>query len=93
MDLANKMACPSHGTCSDCPSQRARPSVMASGVRVSETRVAMRWPACRPSGDRGPAASTVPVSMPPDPVTGLCILPRVAMMSATAALILSRSPA
>ena len=66
---------------------------MTSGVRVRETRVAMRWPGARPSGESGPACSTVPVSMPPDPVTGFCILPRVAMISSTAALILSGSPA
>ena len=93
MDLAKRMAWPSQGTCSDWPSQRARPSVMTRGVRVRETRVAMRWPGIRPSGESGPASSTVPVSMPPEPVTGFCILPRVVMMSRTAARILSGSPA
>ena len=67
--------------------------MIASGVRVRETRVAMRWPGVRPSGEAGPTSSTVPVSMPPEPVTGFCILPRVAMISSTAALILSGSPA
>ena len=53
---------------------------MTSGVRVSETRVATRSPTARPSGDAGPTSSTVPTSMPPEPVSGFCILPRVATM-------------
>ncbi len=93
IDRANRIACPSQGTCSDWPSHRYRLSEMASGVSVSETRVAIRCPGSRPSGESGPTSSTVPVSMPPDPVTGFCILPRVAMISPTAALILSGSPA
>ena len=60
------------------PSQRARPSSITSGVRVSETRVATRSPTARPSVDSGPTSSTVPISMPPEPVTGFCILPRSA---------------
>ena len=50
---------------------------MTSGVRVRETRVATRSPAFRPRGDSGPTSSTVPTSMPPEPVSGFCILPRV----------------
>ena len=92
MDRPNRIAWPSHGTCSDRASQRARPSVIASGVRLSETSVAISSPAVRPSGERGPASSTTPVSMPPEPVTGFCILPRVRMISSTAALILSGFP-
>ena len=49
---------------------------MTSGVRVSETSVATRSPTSRPSGDSGPTSSTVPTSMPPEPVSGFCILPR-----------------
>ena len=93
MDLAKRMAWPSQGICSDRPSQRYRESVITSWVRVRETRVAMRWAGCRPSGEPAPTSSTVPVSMPPEPVTGFCILPRVAMMSRTAARILSGSAA
>ncbi len=93
MERAKRMAWPSQGICSDWPSQRYRESVMTSGVRVSETRVAMRWPGFKPRGESGPTSSTVPVSMPPEPVTGFCILPRVAMMSPTAARILSGSAA
>ena len=66
------------------PSQPARPSSMTSGVRVRLTRVATRSPTARPSGDSGPTSSTVPTSMPPEPVSGFCILPRVATMSSTA---------
>src|SRR6185369_6046788 len=91
MERANRMAWPSQGTCSDWPSQAARPSVIWSGVRVRETRVATRWPGVRPSGELGPTSSTVPVSIPPLPVTGFCILPRVVMMSRTARRILSGS--
>ena len=55
----------------------SRPSSITSGVRVSETSVATRSPTARPSGDSGPTSSTVPTSMPPEPVTGFCILPRL----------------
>ena len=66
--------------------------MIASGVRLSETSVAMRIPGRRPSGDRGPASATTPVSMPPEPVTGLCILPRRAITPSTAARIASGVP-
>ena len=62
----------------DRPSQPASPSVITSGVRLSDTRVAIRSPGARPSGESGPDSSTTPVSMPPEPVTGFCILPRSA---------------
>ena len=78
IERAKRIAVPAPGTCSERPSQPARPSVMRSGVRVSETRVATRCPTARPSGDSGPTASTTPMSMPPEPVTGFCILPRAA---------------
>ena len=54
---------------------------MTSGVRLRETRVAIRSPGFRPSGESGPTSSTTPTSMPPEPVTGFCILPRRAMIS------------
>ncbi len=56
----------------------ARISSIRSGVSVSETSVAMRSPGARSSaaGLRGPTARTRPMSIPPEPVTGLCILPR-----------------
>ena len=64
------------------PSAPGRPrSPAGSGVR--ETRVATRSPTSRPSGDSGPTSSTVPTSMPPEPVTGFCILPRAATISST----------
>ena len=56
---------------------------MTSGVSVSETRVATRSPTTRPSGEPSPTSSTVPTSIPPEPVTGLCILPRLRTISST----------
>ncbi len=44
IDRANRIAWPAAGTCSLRPSHRASPSVTASGVRVSDTRVATRSP-------------------------------------------------
>ena len=87
IERPNRIAWPSHGTCSLRPSQRASPSVMTSGVRLSDTRVAIRSPGTRPSGESGPTSSTTPVSIPPEPVTGFCILPRSATMPSTAARI------
>src|SRR5690606_18710498 len=49
-------------------------------------------PGRRPKGESGPTSATVPISMPPEPVTGLCSLPRVAMSSRTAARIAAPSP-
>ena len=46
--------------------------------------MAIRSPGARPSGESGPTSATTPVSMPPDPVTGFCILPRAATMPRTA---------
>ena len=83
MERPKRTAYPSAGTCSLLPSQPARPSSMTSGVRVRETRVATRSPALRPRGDSGPTSSTVPTSMPPEPVSGFCILPRVSTISRT----------
>ena len=80
------------GTRSERPSQRSRPSVMVRGVRERETRVATRSPAESPSGDSGPTSATVPMSMPPEPVTGFCILPRSATMARTSARTASPSP-
>jgi hypothetical protein len=76
----NRMACPCAGTCSDRPSQPRRPSVIRNGVRVSDTRVATRSPGLIGSVDVWPTSSTTPISMPPEPVTGLCIFPRVPMI-------------
>src|SRR6266702_1529982 len=70
IERPNKIAWPWHGTCSDRPSHALSPSVITSGVRLSETRVAIRSPGARPSGESGPTSRTVPVSIPPDPVTG-----------------------
>ena len=81
MERPNSTAYPSQGTCSLVPSQRASPSSMTSGVSVSETRVATRSPTSSPRGDSSPTSSTVPTSIPPEPVTGFCILPRVATIS------------
>ena len=57
---------PAAGTRSERPSQRARPSVMTSGVSDSETSVATRSPTDEArAATRGPTSSTVPMSMPP----------------------------
>ena len=92
IDRPNRIACPSQGTCSEWASHRASPSVIASGVSDSDTRVAIRSPGRSPSGEAGPTASTTPVSIPPDPVTGFCILPRSATMPSTAERIRPGSP-
>ena len=92
IERPNKIACPSHGTCSDRPSQEARPSVSSSGVRLSETSVAMTSPGFSPSGDCSPTSATTPVSIPPEPVTGFCILPRLLTISSTADFIAAGSP-
>ncbi len=65
---------------------------MTSGVRVSETSEATTSPTARPSGEPSPTSSTVPTSMPPDPVTGLCILPQRPTISRTSARTASPSP-
>ncbi len=65
---------------------------MASGVRLSETRLATRSPGASPSGDSGPASATTPVSIPPEPVTGFCIFPRSATMPSTAARMAAAVP-
>ncbi len=62
------------------------------GVRVSDTSVATRSPTARPSGDSGPTSATRPMSMPPDPVTGFCILPRSATIASTASRTAAPSP-
>ena len=65
---------------------------MASGVRLSDTSVATRSPGASPSGESGPASSTTPVSIPPEPVTGFCILPRSVTICSTAPRIASAEP-
>ena len=67
---------------------------MRNGVRVSETSVAMRSPTARspPAGWRWPISRTRPMSMPPEPVTGLCILPRSGTMRTTSAPMRAGSP-
>ncbi len=75
MERPNRIAWPSHGTCSLRPSQRASPSVMASGVRLSDARVAIRSPGARPSGESGPTSSTTPVSIPPSRSPGSASCP------------------
>ena len=61
-----------------CPSQRARPSSITSGVSVRRHQGGDPVPHREArAGDSGPTSSTVPTSMPPDPVSGFCILPRV----------------
>ena len=92
MDRPKRIAWPPAGTCSLRPSHRSSPSVNTSGVRDRDTRVATRSPTARPSGLFGPTSATVPTSIPPDPVTGFCILPRLATMSSTSARTASPSP-
>ena len=83
MERPKRTAYPSQGTCSLRPSHRSSASSMTSGVRVRETRVVTLSPGRRPSGDRSPTSSTVPTSIPPEPVSGFCILPRAATISRT----------
>ena len=60
------------------PSQRASPSVIAQrGQRERDQGGHPVADGAGPSGDSGPTSSTTPMSMPPEPVTGFCILPRV----------------
>ncbi len=80
--LANRIACPSTATW-DALMSMAPILRRASGVRVSETSVQISSPtATPPLGKSGPISATRPTSTPPDPVTGLCILPRARTISA-----------
>jgi hypothetical protein len=88
----NKIAYPAHGTCSLRPSHSSRPSVTTSGVRVSDTKVVIGSPTSTSRLARGPTSSTTPISMPPEPVTGLCIFPQRVMMSSTSARTAAPSP-
>ena len=88
----NSTAVPSHGTCSLRPSQLRRPSVIRSGVRLNDTSVVIWSPTTTSRPAFGPTSATVPTSMPPDPVTGFCILPRSATMASTSARTASPSP-
>ena len=64
-----------------------------SGVRDKLTRVAILSPGTNPrSAARSPTRVTTPSSMPPEPVTGLCCLPRRTMVCITSADTRSRSP-
>ncbi len=88
MPEANSTALPSTSTWS-----RSRLTLLIRssfrGVRDSETRVAMRVPGRKigAAGCPGPISSTVPSSMPPEPVTGLWSLPRRPTMSRMASAI------
>jgi hypothetical protein len=69
----------------------------AAAVSVSDTRVATRSPTATPHLRAVAAASTPiqvtrPSSMPPDPVTGFCILPRSRTISAMRAPTRAASP-
>ena len=59
--------------------------MIRNGVNERDTNVATWSPTASPSGLCSPTSATVPMSMPPEPVTGFCIFPRVATMSRTAA--------
>ena len=65
--------------------------LMTSGVRERDTKVATWSPARAFPGKSGPMSFTRPSSMPPEPVTGFCSLPRVLTMSRIIAAILSLS--
>ena len=63
------------------------------GVRDRDTREAILSPTFRsilPSRS-SPICLTVPMNMPPEPVTGFCILPRSATMSRIICSVLPRS--
>ena len=82
-----------HGTCSLVPSQRCQP--VGDDQRRQRQRDQGRdlVPDCEPERRRrARPPPTVPVSMPPEPVTGLCILPRLATMSSTSARTAAPSP-
>jgi len=65
-----------------------------SGVSDSETSVAILSPTLRSvlPTSASPIFSTVPSSMPPDPVTGLRCLPCFSTMSSMISAILALSP-
>ena len=89
IERPNSTAYPSHGTCSPRPSQSARPSSMTSrGERQGDQR---GDPVPHRQAERrlGPTSSTVPTSMPPEPVSGFCILPRASTMSRTSRLVVA----
>ena len=70
---------------------RATISSITSGVSVKDTSVAMRVPTAG-AARSAPRAVTVPTSIPPDPVTGLCILPAPATISVMRSRMASASP-
>ena len=75
------------------PDRRRSTASSRSGVSVSDASVDdPRRPARAGSAKRSPTAATVPVRMPPESVSGLCILPRAATISAIRAAIASGSP-
>ena len=93
IERPNRMACPSAGTCSERPSQRGQPvGDGAAGSATATPASRPGRPTRRPSGESGPTSSTTPTSMPPEPVTGFCILPRAATISSTSARTAAPSP-
>ena len=92
MPVSNRMACAFTLTWQVSLLTEMTSSTL-SGVRESETRVAMRSPTLRSrSLSLGPIAATVPSSMPPEPVSGLWCLPRRAMMPRLCLAIFWTSP-
>ena len=66
------------GTCSPRPSQRGQAVLdHQRGQRQRDQRGDPVADGAGRAATRGPTSSTVPTSMPPEPVTGFCILPRV----------------
>ena len=68
-------------------------SSITSGVSESETSVAILSPTFRSPFHSGPISSTVPISIPPEPVHGFLCLPALATIPSIVSFIFSISSA
>ena len=92
MPVSNRIAWPFTLTWQVSLSTEMTSSIL-SGVRESETSVAMRSPTLRSrSASLGPISLMVPSNMPPEPVSGLWCLPRFAMIPRLCLAIFWTSP-
>jgi len=92
MPLSNRMACPSMSTRSML-GITLMILLILSGVRDRDTRLAILSPTLMSRSFRAdPILAIFPMSMPPEPVTGFCCLPRSATMDRIFCPIFSTSP-